>query len=315
MLFHSKLKSILDKALCEVGKTRKTNDVKYHCPKCKHVKQKLEVNIDSGEFHCWVCHFRGSNVIDLLKECSSGKSYIEECKSVLKEAGKQIKDWDKVLKPIDESEIKTLSLPEDFVELSNGNRDKNWKTCFDYASSRGFSAIDMMKHNMGYVKSGNLYNRLIIPSYDLNGTLNYYSARSYTDKVYLKYINANVSAHNIVGFELLIDFKQPINLVEGALDAITLGHNTIPLYGKNVSRLLKKRIIENKTPEIRVILDDDALKESISICENFINMGKTVKLVRLNGKDSNQIGRSKSQEIVENTKILDFSDLIKLKIG
>jgi hypothetical protein len=131
---------------------------------------------------------------------------------------------------------------------------------------------------------------------------------------YLKYINAEVHNRDLVGFELLIDFKQPINLVEGGLDAVTLGYNTIPLFGKTISDLLKKRVIENDTPEIRVILDDDALKESIQISEMFTKMGRKVKLVKLDGKDPNKLGRYRTQEIISNTKILSFSDIIKYKI-
>ncbi len=314
MLFHSKLKSILDKALNETGKTRKTGDVKYHCKKCNHHKAKLEINLDSGEFHCWVCHFRGSNVIDLLKGSTSNKSYIDEAKLVLKEAGKQIKDWDRVLKTESSPKDLSLKLPDGFISLTESKKDKYWRSCFNYAVKRNFSPIDMLRHNMGYVKSGPYLNRLIIPSYDRDGNLNYYSARSYEDKVYLKYLNANVPNHTLVGFELLIDFKQPINLVEGALDAVTLGYNTIPLFGKNLSSLLKQRIVENKTPEIRIILDDDALNEALQMSEYLIKMGLRVKLVRLNGKDPNSLGRFKTQEIIEDTKFLEFSDIVRLKI-
>jgi len=314
VLFHSKLKSLLDRALAETGKERKTGDVKYHCKKCNHNKPKLEVNLDSGDFHCWVCHFRGTNVIDLLKGTNSNRTYIDEAKAILKEAGKQIKDWDKVLKKDDEKESQHLALPKDFTPLSNFEKNKLWQRCFDYAISRKFTSVDILKHNMGYVKSGQLFNRLIIPSYDRDGVLNYYTARSYFNDAYLKYINAEVHSRDLVGFELLIDFNQPINLVEGGLDAVTLGYNTIPLFGKTVSDLLKRRVIENNTPEIRVILDDDALKEAIQISEMFTKMGRNVKLVKLDGKDPNKLGRYRTQEIIENTKILSFSDIIKYKI-
>lgn len=314
MLFHSKLKSIIDKSLSQTGKVRQSGDVKYHCFKCKHHKQKLEVNIDTGEFHCWVCHVRGSNVIDLLKLANSNQSYINEAKSVLKEAGKQIKDWDKVLKTENKTEKKSLSLPDGFISLTESKKDRFWKKCFEYALKRNISPIDMLRHNMGYVQFGPLSDRLIIPSYDRDGNVNYYSARSYRDDIFLKYINANVPNHEIVGFELLIDFKQPINLVEGSLDAVSLGYNTIPLFGKNLSALLKQRIVENKTPEIRIILDDDAFSEALSMSEYLIKLGFPVKLVRLGGKDPNLIGRFQTQKIIEETKLLEFSDIIKFKL-
>ena len=61
---------------------------------------------------------------------------------------------------------------------------------------------------MGYVPDGDLKERLIIPSYDSNGILNYYSARSVHDDSFNKYINATVdSRDDIIGFEYFIDFS------------------------------------------------------------------------------------------------------------
>lgn len=314
MIFHTKIKSIIDKSLNQTGKERQSGDVKYHCFKCNHHKQKLEVNIDTGEYHCWVCHFRGSNILDLLKGAGASKSYIDEAKEIFKESGKQIKNWDKILKNEEKEETPRLTLPDGFISLTESKKDIHWKKCFQYAIKRNISPIDMLRHNIGYVKNGKMSNRLIVPSYDCEGNLNYYSARSYDDDVYLKYINAQVPNHNIVGFELLVDFKQPINLVEGSLDAITLGYNTIPLFGKNLSVLLKQRIIENKTPEIRVILDDDAFTEALSICEYLLRFDFRVKLIQLNGKDPNVLGRLKTQEIIDQSNFLDFSDIVKFKL-
>jgi enoyl-[acyl-carrier-protein] reductase (NADH) len=125
----------------------------------------------------------------LLKGSNSNKSYIDEVKSILKEAGKQIKDWDKVLKKENEKESNQLLLPDDFVPLSDVNKSKLWKKCFDYAVKRNFTTVDILKHNMGYVKSGQLVDRLIIPSYDRDGVLNYYTARSYFDDAYFEIDN------------------------------------------------------------------------------------------------------------------------------
>ena len=71
---------------------------------------------------------------------------------------------------------------------------------------------------------------------------------------------------------------------------------------------------QNNTPEIRIILDDDALKEAVSMSEYFMKFGKLVKLVNLNGHDPNILGRFKTQELVEKTKILTFSDIVKFRI-
>ena len=101
---------------------------------------------------------------------------------------------------------------------------------------------DILKYRIGYCTNG-LYNgKIIIPSYDANGSLNYFVGRAYYDTDY-KHKNPNASK-DIVGFELHINWNMPIILVEGAFDAIAIKRNAIPLFGKTISNTLKKRIVE-----------------------------------------------------------------------
>ncbi len=102
-----------------------------------------------------------------------------------------------------------------------------------------------------------------------------------------------------------------MNLVEGGLDAVTLGFNTIPLFGKTLSRLLKLRLVENRTPEVRVMLDDDAFGDSVRIDGELKKLGVDSRIIKMEGKDANQIGRLGSLELLTNNKInLDFKSKI-----
>lgn len=314
LIYQLQIKSIIDQALKQNGCVRKTNDIKYRCPKCNHAKQKLEINIDSGEYHCWVCHFRGSSIYSLLSN-TNNETYLAELKKIHEENPKSLKNWDDIKNKITTNDQNKLLLPKGFQSLSDVNKkSQKWKSIFDYAIKRNFDKYDIVKHNMGYVEWGEFEDRLIVPSYDKDGNLNFYSARNINDVKFQKYLNSNVPSSEIVGFELFVDFKQPINLVEGAFDAITLSNNSIPLFGKNLSKLLIKRIIQNDTPEIRIILDDDAQREAYKIAIKLQEIGKKVKVVNLNGKDPNSIGRKNTMELIENTKILTFSDVMVYKM-
>jgi transcription elongation factor Elf1 len=44
------------------GKTLRNNEVAFYCPFCNHYKQKLQVNMESRNWHCWVCNARGGIV-------------------------------------------------------------------------------------------------------------------------------------------------------------------------------------------------------------------------------------------------------------
>ena len=62
-----KLLSLIESVL---GKGRSTNkgNVAFHCPFCNHNKKKLEVNMISQLWHCWVCNAAGRKIITLFKK-------------------------------------------------------------------------------------------------------------------------------------------------------------------------------------------------------------------------------------------------------
>lgn len=310
--------SLLNKALGQDGYLRvKTNDVKYFCPVCGHRKQKLEINLDTGAYHCWVCHFKGLSLHSLFRKLSVHESAVRELEAIIGvEPTRQLSEFDNIFGD------KTKQVVPDIVQLPNGYRplskiDKDsqaWKRVLNYAKSRGFDWTHIMRFNMGYVENGEYANRLIVPSYDAHGRVNFFSARSVFEDSYLKYLNADASK-DIVGFELFIDYTQPINFVEGALDAVTLGRNTTPLFGTSVLKNLKQRIIENRTPEVRIILDDDALTKAIVIAEELSKYNISVRLVELNGKDPNKIGFDATMKMIDKTPIFSLTDLIKYKLA
>jgi hypothetical protein len=152
----------------------------------------------------------------------------------------------------------------------------------------------------------------IMKSYDKNNNLNFYSCRSYFDDGY-KYKNSEANK-NIVGFENLVDFDFPIYLCEGALDAISIKRNAIPLFGKTMSKKLKSVIIQSKCPEVNIVLDDDALDSAIRIAEYINSIGKVAKLVQLKGKDPNILGFAKTMEQIRKTEVLDFRALTMLRL-
>ena len=68
--------------------------------------------------------------------------------------------------------------------------------------------------------SGKYGGMIIIPSYDEDGVLNFFTGRSYYD-VNFKHLNPTVSK-DIVGFGLFVNWDLPITIVEGAFDAIAI---------------------------------------------------------------------------------------------
>ena len=74
-----------------------------------------------------------------------------------------------------------------------------------YIKNRGITNKDIIKYNIGYCEDGEYRNRIIIPSYDSNGNLNYFVGRDFYDSK-LKYKNPKVSK-DIIGFDLFINWR------------------------------------------------------------------------------------------------------------
>ena len=82
---------------------------------------------------------------------------------------------------------------------------------------------------------------IILPSYNAEGKLNYFTARNFNKHSTMKYKNPDVS-RDIIGLELFINWNVPIILCEGIFDAIAIKRNVIPLLGKTIQKSLMKKI-------------------------------------------------------------------------
>ena len=218
---------------------------------------------------------------------------------------------------IDENEIKekkedVLNLPESFKPLWNGGDSIVKRHALNYLYARGITEEDLLKYNIGYCDEGKYSNRIIIPSYDSDGKLNFYVGRDFYNNT-LKYLNSFTSK-NVIGFDLFINWSEPIILCEGVFDAIAFKRNAIPLFGKTVSKKLEKKIIEYQVKTIYLALDNDAIKDSVKITQKFINEGITVKTIMLKEKDPSEIGFEKLLQKIKNTQSTNFTDLIKFKL-
>ena len=255
----------------------------FNCPFCNHKKPKLEINFntnDKGEnpWECWVCETRGRTIRSLLKQLKISGPQAQEVLQYIKK-GEQV-----------EYQIeKAIELPKEFQPLYLAPTTSfSANIARKYLYDRGITDNDILKHNIGYCIAGEFSDRIIIPSYDQNNQLNFYVARSF-NRSYAKYKNPEASK-DIIVFENLINWNQPIIICEGVFDAMAIRRNAIPILGKNISKSLLKKIVTSKVKEIYIALDRDALKKAVKFCEQFISMGKKVYLVDMDEKDPSEMG-------------------------
>ncbi len=310
------LLDVLHTVLGESIEKNKSNFA-FTCPFCRHYKKKLEINILTSAWHCWVCNSKGKRVINLLKRINVPDSTLQIYYKIIPS--------EKVFEPTQQSNIDSLfstekftdsliELPKDFIPLHIPTNDFYYKMCIEYLNSRGVDMNDILKYKLGYCTSGTYSDMIIFPNYDSHGKLNFYSSRTFMRNSMQKFKNTDIS-RNVVGFELQINPNQPLILVESALDAITIKRNASPLYGKQLLPALKEYILLYEISDVYICLDADALTDSLEISEYLINNGITIYFVELPmNSDPNSLGYDKMWKLIDKSKPLELMDVFQTKI-
>jgi len=154
---------------------------------------------------------------------------------------------------------------------------------------------------------------IVIPSYNVNGELNFFVGRSFEKESFRKYKNPSVSK-DIIPFELFINWESPIVLCEGPFDAMAIKRNAIPLLGKHIQNNLMKKIVTSKVEQIYIALDKDAQKDALDFCEVFMNEGKEVHLIDMEDKDPSEMGFKSFLNLLHKSTPLTLSGLLSRKL-
>ena len=292
------------------GKRTARGNMAYHCPYCNHHKQKLEVNFTENKeglnpWHCWVCDKKGKNIYYLLKAAGASQDKLKEVKSYVKNVN---------YTPT-EKKVNTLKLPDEFIRLTQlDNNSIVKKHALAYLKKRGVKTTDITKYNIGYCENGLYANMIIIPTYDENGKLNYFVARSFEKESFVKYRNPQVS-RDIIPNEHLINWRLPIILCEGLFDVIAIKRNAIPLLGKNIQSELMKKIVSSFVNKIYIALDKDAIKQALHFCEQLMMEGKEVYFVDMQDKDPSEMGFKNFTKLIQKTVPMTYSSLLEHKLA
>jgi len=293
-----------------MGKPTARNNYAYHCPFCHHPKPKLEVNLTENKegnnpWHCWACDTRGKTIYSLFKQSKTTPENLSRVKSLVSSSNYSVKDF---------QTVNTVSLPEEYVSLVCPDpNDIMAKHALTYLKKRNISYHDVIKYNIGYCSKGLYANMIILPTYDKDGNLNYFTARSFEKDPFTKYRNPSVS-RDIIPNEHLINWNLPIVLCEGLFDAIAIKRNAIPLLGKNIESNLMKRIVTSAIDKIYIALDKDAIKQALKFCEMLLAEGKEVYLVELSSKDPSELGFKNFTKLIQSTLPLTYYGLMEKKL-
>ena len=233
----------------------------FTCPKqsCNHHKQKLSVNIEKNVFKCWICDYRGNNLKRLVKHFGS---FLQKQKwaEIVGEVDLSVSIDNLFHIEIEKKQDETISLPKEFISLCNEDLPLSAISPKKYLKSRGISKEQILKWKIGYCREGEYKDRILIPSFNNQGKVNYFVARTFS-KHWRSYMNPNMSK-DICFNELYVDWNSDIVLVEGVFDAIK-AENAIPLLGSSLredSKLFQEILRHDST--VFLALDSDAEKKT-----------------------------------------------------
>ena len=299
--------NILDTAL-GVGSSLKGNEQAHHCPFCNHHKKKLQVNLDTQRWHCWVCDSKGRSIQSLLRKLNVDIRDLNRLKDIYGEDDYTLVEKDEY--------VAKLQLPSEFKQLHFKPKGFNpeYNQAINYLKERGITQADIVKYNIGYCSEGLYFGRVIVPSYDENGDLNYFVARSYYKEERMKYKNPPVN-RDVIVFDNQINWNEPITLVEGVFDSFSVKRNCIPLLGKFLLSKLKNKIIEKGVKDVTILLDSDAISDSVKHTDYFIKNGINVKNIIPKGKDAGDMGFKAVRELLKGAKQTGWDDLVLSKLN
>ena len=289
-----------------LGKGQKANRDYYQftCP--FHVGRngpKLGVSLGTGKWGCWVCPAKGSTVNGLFRKLGTDEQKVRLSKDLFQE------------KVHFQREKISLSLPKEFIPLTEPSTSFFHVKSKNYLLSRGVTELDICKHNIGYCTSGKYSDMVIMPSYNENGQLIFFTARSILNEPKRRFdAPANVDK-NVVFDENLINWNEPLVIVESKLDAIIVRRNAYPLNGKVLTDKLKEKILNSNVKEIYSALDGDALNDVMRHAKYFINHGIDVYKVNIpEDEDPTSLGHEKIWELINQAEKVTESMIFKYEL-
>ena len=147
--------TILDNTL-GVGTSLKGSEQAHHCPFCHHHKKKLQVNLETQNWHCWVCDSKGRTIQSLLRKLNVDYRDIQKLSDIYGDEPIQTQTEEFVVK---------LQLPKEFKSLYTKPKSINpiYNQAIGYIKRRKISMDEVLKYNIGYCEDGLYAGRVIIP--------------------------------------------------------------------------------------------------------------------------------------------------------
>jgi hypothetical protein len=312
------------------GTTKLTNNglnANVICPICDEnkevaTKRKLAIRTDNFITHCWVCGYKSRSIYSLIKRYHP--DFLAEYDSVF---GIRDNKGGRCIVVYDESDLlpkeEALKLPQGFTLLATSFHDEDTEWFLRYAKTylldRGLTYQDFWFFKFGITTDDPAYKgRVIIPSFDAEGNLNYFTSRAISRRLKPKYFNPKLDRETIIFNEIHIDWSSELTLVEGPFDLVKCNENATCVLGSELTLKYKlfQRIIENNTP-VLLAFDDDAVRKTLRTAKLLTEYGITVRLYSLpdNTHDVGEMTKEEFISLIPNAKLFSMEDSLRHRIA
>jgi hypothetical protein len=286
-----------------LGKPKKINydstKATFNCPRCKEEngykfddKYNLEINLNNSKkkfkfkkiCHCWSCGLSGP-IQQIFKY--HAPTHIKDEFYSFGVDNPYVLGYTP-----DQSDVyaqeQILQLPKEFISFTDMNiQNKEHLEAFTYLTTDRKLSLDQLKfYRLGFCTEGKFAKKIIIPSYNHNGRINYFLSRSYEKFPTEKHRNCDGDKTKIIFNEHLVNWNETVYLTEGMFDLFALPINSIPLLGKELTDdfYIFKLLVKYK-PKIVLCLDEDAQKRAKDIKKLLESYGLIVKMLKISNKD------------------------------
>lgn len=281
-------------------KTRQEQLLVEVCPFCGNRKFNFEISSIKFVYHCWACNTSGS-LRGLNKYFPLG-NFAKDSKVKLEKVE---------VFGLTSDDTNSLKIFDKFIEINKLDKDDR-KAIELFCHKRGISWEEAIEYKIRYATSKiqvderdrkKYTNRIIVPLFDISGSLVFFTGRSIDDKSSLKYLNCDVKRKRFLPVYLGKSLPNIVLLVEGVFDAIAIhqiGFSAIPLLSMDISEMQLFALMGIGFDKIVIALDAGEFNSSYKLYNKLSKMGLNPYVFLREGEDFDCLDRAKLKIEIDN---------------
>ena len=273
-------------------------------------KKGMNINLETGLFFCYSCGAKG-NAAQFAQKMGVEDFTLQVDYNQLTTLADELRE------EVGNIDINEMNYPESFKFITGVENSLIGKKALEYITEkRGLSIESVLRLKIGYCFKGPYSGRIIIPTLDEKGRVEYFVGRSFLFND-VPYKNPRNDEAGKGKTQVLFNYheaktKRQIIICEGVFDAIATGMSAVAVFGKTLSSAQCQLLRQTQTEEFIVLLDGEAQEEAQALAQILAGYGRTVRVAQLpQDEDPDSIDRLALTSYIKNAKPVTLSNTIE----